>query len=549
MAQAGLKLIDTAFGLQVIYNGRRLYGERPLPDVERRIDSFTLQEDTLYILPSPLVCHGVATLAKRLPAGSALLAVEADPILLELSRRFWADLGTASDAQLVSTIPGDIERGVDSWGLGRFRRVRELGLTGGSSVHRETYRTVLQRLDRDIRIAWQNRLTLSAMGRLWMRNIFRNLSAAHTFSRPGITTSIGADTRPAVVCGAGPSLNSALGWIAEMGDEISVIASDTGLPTLVGAGIEPDAVVALEGQLANVSDFMPAQGGSYTLYADLTSAPAAIELHAPGQVVWLLTSFAPVAILRRLRALQLPLINLPPVGSVGVAAVLVASLLTLGPIFLSGLDMSILPGETHARGSAPHRALLAATTRVRRLGSVAVGAPLVASQSVAGQSVETTVAMLGYAEELRRVVIDLNRVYALPHGGLPTGATAVSFGDASGIVLSPRQGATGSQRNSGETSVEVRKPIADGNSLVSAFLHDEHDKLSSLRLHLEEHLSGVADRSEELPGELEELDYVAVDFPDPSSHSRLETSYLRRALIAAGYYQNRIDAAIDAARD
>ena len=74
-------------GYQVAYRGRPLYaGRDPVAAADRRAAAVTPEHRTLYIVPSPLLGYGIATLLQAIPADSHILAIEIDANLAHLTR-------------------------------------------------------------------------------------------------------------------------------------------------------------------------------------------------------------------------------------------------------------------------------------------------------------------------------------------------------------------------------------------------------------------------------------------------------------------------------
>ncbi|MEZ5290590.1 MAG: 6-hydroxymethylpterin diphosphokinase MptE-like protein [Vicinamibacterales bacterium] len=99
----------------------------------------------------------------------------------------------------------------------------------------------------------------------YLIHTLQNLPVIATEGDAAALTALG-EGRPAVVVGAGPSLDRSLALVADLAERALVIAVDTALRPLLAAGVRPDLVVALDPSEVN-----------------------ARHLHAPGDVagVWL----------------------------------------------------------------------------------------------------------------------------------------------------------------------------------------------------------------------------------------------------------------------
>lgn len=551
MDSADLSLVETSDGLQVIFNGRPLYSDAPLRDARRKAEALPVQDDTLYLLLSPCAWHGVAEFLERLPESSAILAVEADPVLLELARRLLPDTLPAHRLALSGSDPASIESVVGDDGplpLGQFRRVREMSLCRGSMAHRERYAEVQRFLDSGIRVAWQNRLTLSAMARLWVSNIFRNASLIRD------PAEIPQTSKPVAVCGAGPSLDAALPLLASERERIFVLSVDTALPALHAHGLKPDAVVAIEGQFINTYDFLPCSGRDYLLIADLASAPAVVSLHDPSRVTWLSSRFADLALLNRVEH-QLPVLPVPPRGSVGVTAVELACTIGSSHILLCGLDLAFEPGgSTHATGAPTH---IARHTQSSRLGPpppAELGGRWLKRTGVNAE-VLTTLTLVGYSEQLRSIISGSgsDRTVAVEPIGLQVGARAVTIEEARTLVAgaAPVQSPARSEADRPAQGDAARRGSAVGSA--RGFLSNELALLQEFQRALEL-TAGTpgkdATRGDGAGSQLAKAfapcDYVAAGFADYRGRLGEEDGeFIGRLRVAADYYRDRLERAVE----
>ncbi|MFW5786560.1 MAG: 6-hydroxymethylpterin diphosphokinase MptE-like protein [bacterium] len=432
-------------GYQVVYRGRRLYGDRdPLTAADRRAAAVVPEHRTLYIVPSPLLGYGMHALLRAVPGDSCILAIEIDANLARLSReRIPAELFTHHRVALVlgggatedmdadsrggdsaDRREGAVEEALAAFGQRRFRRVRMVTLSGGYSLNADAYRSVADYAVREIQRQWQNVLTEVHLGRRWMRNLLRNLPLlVESRDAKDLRTD-----RPIVVAAAGPSLEETIPVIRRIRREVCVVAVDTAAAPLLAGGVRPDLVVTLDGQWANVQDFvgLPCAGGAAggadggaaggadatagveaswgsadpharpvplpALVGELSAYPTALRSgaealcrlngcpeHAGADEALrslrnsgfgaphrrlFSTDFAPLRILDRMAGLGLRPLVMRPRGSVGITAVELALRMTPRQVFVCGLDLAFDPVHTHARGSAIHRWHLRTSNRL-----------------------------------------------------------------------------------------------------------------------------------------------------------------------------------------
>ncbi len=524
-----LVLEETPHGCQVHYQGRALYGPRPVPDADRRVTARNVDPGTLIVWSSPVLWHGWRELSERLGTDTSVVAIEADPVLHELARRH-----LPPDTR-ITLVPATLSAAIDALrraGEHRYRRVLEISTTASALTHRSHYRDLIAALEREVRVFWQNRITLAAMGRLWLSNAIANI--------PQLCHARTAAPRagPAVVCGAGPSLESAIPLIRDKRSRMTLIAVDTALPVLDSHGLTPDLAVALEGQIANAYDFLPVATRDYQLVTDLSACPAVARLHP--RTTWTVAEFAPFSLVKRLSNLPGVQWALPPLGSVGVAAVRVALDLGCSPVVCAGLDFAVLPGMTHARGAPAYLNELSRANRLHRVRDPAVGARLIDLPGCEGR-VQSTLILQGYAGELARIVGERRDVYAAAPSGLFFGAKPVSVRDARVILdRAPPALARGAPFDTA---------VADGTLIRPTLVEFVRLELSRLT-RFSRTLSGHGQNEPtEIPAA---LDYLACEAPDQIlsfasqvSLRRPDVATWRRLRVAADYYTHRWRTTLD----
>jgi hypothetical protein len=355
-----------------------------------------IRPETVIICPSPLLGYGLDALLNRLPASTHVVGIEVTPQLAQLTEEHLPE-GIRNHPRFSLCLSGT-ERELAALlyhiGPGTFRRAQLLSLSGGFALASTSYRELANAADETIRLYWQNRATTMFMGRLWIENLFANLPISADAPPLFPADPAAEDHRPAIVLGAGPSLPVALRALRLLraGDPVRgaspetrpggafhggghagaadvgsghagaaasaevrpfVIAVDTAFAACRAAGIEPDLVVAVEAQAVNVIDFVGASESTAACALDMAAYRGTARHFPSGRRRFFLSRFAETRLLDRLAAQGLLPAELPPLGSVGVAAVHIATRLTGGPITLCGLDFAVLPDATHGPGTAP----------------------------------------------------------------------------------------------------------------------------------------------------------------------------------------------------
>jgi hypothetical protein len=175
----------------------------------------------------------------------------------------------------------------------------------------------------------------------WFSNILRNLLNAK------FTTDPFPRINYAAICAAGPSLDVQLPLLARKRHDRFLIATDTSLPCLLHAGLEPDAVVSIDCQHISYYHFMQGLPDHIPLYLDLASPPvvASRTLHP-----WFFSGGHPLT--RYVSQYWQPLALVDTSGgNVTYAAVSLADCLGAEQVELYGADFAYPLGCSYARGT------------------------------------------------------------------------------------------------------------------------------------------------------------------------------------------------------
>jgi hypothetical protein len=483
-------------------------------------------------------------LLARLPESSAVLCVETDPRILALA---FAQ-GLPRDERLVVLGTSDAEqiaRAVRSLGLSRFRRVVEIPLSAGYRLDPGTYGRVRALLESLVRAYWQDAMTLIAMGSLWVRNLLENLAVL-----PGSRDfSCLATDAPVVVAGAGPSLEAGLPVLREARDGFVLVAADTALPRLMSESLRPDIVVALEGQVANIQDFLTVRDPGIRLACELTAHPSTARLF-PENRFFFSSRFAPLALFRRLAQAGILPCPFPALGSVGVAAAHAALRLTTGEVFLIGLDFSFPGSRTHARGTPRHIAALLAATRTHGVAQESVRAlvsrPAIRERGKNGAQIATDSVLRSYRDGLRMEAAgEAGRVWDLGRTGLDLGIGRIGEDDFARRV-SVASGVHDASGVNDAGRVDAREGPVFSLAALERFLRGEQELLDRAVERITRLIASPGPAGEiEVRGDdaalLADIDYVYVHFPDQPNLPGPSRSFLARTRVAASYYRQRIE--------
>jgi hypothetical protein len=504
-------------GFSVSYRGKTLLSRvDPVAQCERLASGIPVKDRTLYLCPSPLYGYGLSILLDKLEPNSAVLCVEADETLFTLSEknfpRYAASPASSNGRNLK---PLALARAKDpleicafcreTWGKRVFRRVEVIRLTGGWQLSPQLYRDIETALGKEIAIEWGNAMTLIRLGRLYTRNLIRNLALL------GESESLAAldySSQPVLVLGAGPSLDSVLeeaGVLAGGDRRFRIVCVDTCLPALLERGIQPDLVVILESQHWNLADFRGACGRKIDAAVDLSALPASARVLA-GKRYFFATPWTELALFARLEAEGLLPKTFPPMGSVGLSAVAVALAATGGPVLTAGIDFSYTLDAYHGRSTPGRRSLEARQNRFRTLINAAASLREGSFRALSktGKQVRSDPAMRNYRDIFEAEFGGNPRLFDISGSGLPLGIKTVSAAEAFTIL------------NGGVETASARKkpppiPADPLREKLQAFMRCEMGVLEELRETLSGGVPPEAARLEEL---LDYCDYLWAHFPD-----------------------------------
>lgn len=187
--------------------------------------------------------------------------------------------------------------------------------------------------------------TLNRFGRLWVRNLTRNMSAFLEF--PGVARLEGlfAGT-PALVVAGGPSLDAVAPRLRELAERLLIVSVNTSLKPCLAAGMEPDFTVVVDPQYWASRYLDWASLGHGVLVAEPSTHPRVF--HRTGARFFLCSSLFPLG--ETLEAAVGEKGKLGAGGSVATSAFDLARLLGASPLYTAGLDLGFPGLRTHCRG-------------------------------------------------------------------------------------------------------------------------------------------------------------------------------------------------------
>ena len=514
------RLINSGEGLNVFYKDRFLYSKkRPDASVEKLVDSLSLNEFTLYLIPSPLLFKGISRILKKLPRNSFLLCLEKDQTLARFSIDY-----AIRDNKL------EYIRSADTRGLLKaledkndlfYRDADIIALNGAYALNKAFYLETLNEIRKLLSLNWKNKMTMIYMSRMWIQNIFRNI----VYCSNNNAISDIKIKKPILTVGAGESLEKNINEIKKNRDRLYILAADTALPALIHSGILPDAVVALEAQIYNLRDFYDlSDNEKMTLFYDLSSHPRVHDFFN-GPKIPFISRFSKLNIFSDLERYALLPFAIPPLGSVGLTALFLASKLSEDSVGFIGLDFSYNIGKSHSKGVESHKRLLYSSNRIKSsdysLRHFAGGSR---KYSDFDSKVWSDPVLYNYSIQCREV---LKNGYYIDcgTGGFISGTNKASVSDLAKLANK------------------------DNVTLLSAPKKTEKIKIKEFFEEKKEALTAIMDISAagwsaELEGLLKKEDYIYCDFPEIDIFSHKDAAILSRLKKSAAKYLKVIEKAL-----
>ncbi len=535
------RLEQTDRGLTVIAAGRYMYSRHnPSQRPEASARRMEARDQCLYVVPSPLLGYGLNILLERVPDSSHVLALEVSPELMELcAESIPAEL---KNHPRISWLSVSDNKGLYAFlsrlGLWRFRRILRADLSAGASLNEPLYTELLNFMSSLLASYWRNRNTLIRMGRAWIRHVYANL-AALSADTLGHQLELLPSGHPVVVAGAGPSLEAALPFLHRNQAGLHILAADTAAGALWKAGIRPDAIVVLETQAWNMLDFHGLAESRIPVIADLSAYPPSLRA-AGGSWHVFSSEFAPLRFLHNLRQAGLREYSLPPLGSVGVAAVEIGLSVTSGPVLLCGLDFAYTPGKTHARGTAVHQWQLSTSNRLRPCSTwhPAGAASSVTAAAAAGGSIHSDKVLFSYARLFKDRYAQEQRLRILEPGGVDLGIPLISFEQAQTMLA----GRTDIRKPEFILPPSASAPAsapAPASPAARGFLESELKAMDNIIEAWELYAAGKTEAGT-VAAALDGMDQIFADFPDTPRRLQTDNAFLVRAVSRARRLQRYI---------
>ncbi|MBQ0002395.1 MAG: motility associated factor glycosyltransferase family protein [Treponema sp.] len=388
-------LLQNERGVCVLYKERYLYSKYdPSKSIKNIISNLSINPDTLILIFSPVLWYGLEDLLLKLPQDCRIAAIEYDEELFYLAQKTLNDIhiesGSDNSNKTVESLKNNIlffnknniKSYLDYINNNHFKKVLRLDFSGGIYFNRDNFEKIYSVTQSVIDQYLKNKLTLIKFGRLFSKNIFKNLKQfdTNTFLLQHFEKTI---DKPILVLGAGESLNQTIFQLKNIlktdsadrkEDSVQnpffILAVDQALTPLLENGIKPDAVVAVEAQLAIEKAYIgKSVNSNIPVFLDLVSRRHVSEI-LNGKKIFYLSDYSKKEFLKPLSENKLLGKVIRPLGSVGLVATEIALFLRKDnqiPVYISGLDFSYSAGITHAKGTVSHKRQLSIVTKLKSI--------------------------------------------------------------------------------------------------------------------------------------------------------------------------------------
>lgn len=529
-------LVDTGRGYTIKYKSKYLYSSvEPIKSVLKRIQKIEIEKNTLVYIPGFGLGYGLKELLEKINDSSHILCIEADMKLMAFALK--NNIEPVPVSPEISVIradnPSKIIMHIKKLGIHRFRRVVTIHLCAGYNLHKETYEKIGTVLDDEIKSFWQNKMTLIHMGRLWIKNILHNLPLIYySNDLDSMKTEL-----PILITGAGPSLEESKNWIKKIRKNVILFAVDTALPFLDACGITPDIILILESQHINLQDFIPNTFSYVPVICDISSSPSVTKIFK-NNIYFFSSDFYPLKLFRRMSESSFLPQSIPPLGSVGVASVYIAKILTSGPVILCGLDFSYTYNRTHAKNTAFNMLMLQTINRLESgeqvIYSAVLKRPLLKMTGKKNISVLTDLILLFYSNRIKEVINNSERIFDIGPLGLKTGALEVNDFESLKKIVSDFNNCDYIKRINEDKDCSLSELKMEK---VNKFIKKEKEILDNTIIQLENLLEVEIEKEDIKKLDfLKELDYLYFNFPDKKELPCLNKNFLARTLKSAYDY-------------
>lgn len=537
-------LVETRQGVSVLYKDHFLYSKYdPSKAILNIISNLSIPEYSIILIFSPVLWLGLKELLAKLPATSSIAVFEYEKPLFDFAQEnFPNELKDHLNNKIQIFNKSDIKKYFTFIQKQHFRKCLKIDFSAASALYKDDYNEILSLTQRVIDQFWKNRLTLIKFGRLYSKNIFKNLTLlSDAIPLASLYKSV---NKPILVLGAGESLNTTILELKKNFSKFFIICVDAAAAPLLDNGITPDAIIAVEGQQVIEKSYIGTPSDSKCLLImDLVSRNH-IPYITKGKYSFFVSNYADMNFFELLKNYNLLPPVIKPLGSVGLVSMEIALKLRKDiniPVLFSGLDFSYSIGITHAKGTASHKALLSSTSKLKSVFNISSAFSTGTSSIICanGKKMITSKALESYALLFNENFEDEQNIFDIRTSGINlTSAKA----DLDHFIESLPANL---HSNSYELNLNYQ---AIPKSSITSFLQNEKQALEELKdlfTYAENSAFRKKDISlnEQIDSILTNREYLFIHFPDAVGPTNPQ-SYYNRIRIELDFFLKEINVAL-----
>lgn len=537
-------LVETRQGVSVLYKDHFLYSKYdPSKAILNIISNLSIPEYSIILIFSPVLWLGLKELLAKLPATSSIAVFEYEKPLFDFAQEnFPNELKDHLNNKIQIFNKSGIKNYFTFIQKQHFRKCLKIDFSAASALYKDDYNKIFTLTQRVIDQFWKNRLTLIKFGRLYSKNIFKNLTLlSDAIPLASLYKSV---TKPILVLGAGESLNTTILELKKNFSKFFIICVDAAAAPLLDNGITPDAIIAVEGQQVIEQSYIGTPADSKCLLImDLVSRNH-IPYITKGKYSFFVSNYADMNFFELLKNYNLLPPVIKPLGSVGLVSMEIALKLRKDintPVLFSGLDFSYSIGITHAKGTASHKALLSSTSKLKSVFNISSAFSTGTSSIICanGKKMITSKALESYALLFNENFEDEQNIFDIRTSGINLTSAKANLDHF--IESLPAN----LHSNSYELNLNYQ---AIPKSSITSFLQNEKQALEELK-----DLFTYADNSalrkkdislnEQIDSILTNREYLFIHFPDAVGPTNPQ-SYYNRIRIELDFFLKEINVAL-----
>ena len=537
-------LVETRQGVSVLYKDHFLYSKYdPSKAILNIISNLSIPEYSIILIFSPVLWLGLKELLAKLPATSSIAVFEYEKPLFDFAQEnFPNELKDHLNNKIQIFNKSGIKNYFTFIQKQHFRKCLKIDFSAASALYKDAYNKIFTLTQRVIDQFWKNRLTLIKFGRLYSKNIFKNLTLlSDAIPLASLYKSV---AKPILVLGAGESLNTTILELKKNFSKFFIICVDAAAAPLLDNGITPDAIIAVEGQQVIEQSYIGTPADSKCLLImDLVSRNH-IPYITKGKYSFFVSNYADMNFFELLKNYNLLPPVIKPLGSVGLVSMEIALKLRKDiniPVLFSGLDFSYSIGITHAKGTASHKALLSSTSKLKSVFNISSAFSTGTSSIICanGKKMITSKALESYALLFNENFEDEQNIFDIRTSGINLTSAKANLDHF--IESLPAN----LHSNSYELNLNYQ---AIPKSSITSFLQNEKQALEELK-----DLFTYADNSalrkkdislnEQIDSILTNREYLFIHFPDAVGPTNPQ-SYYNRIRIELDFFLKGINVAL-----